>query len=321
MTFRPGKRQRVELRRLNPAEPALQQFKALKQITSLTNQECRAVVSLLHPEGKGHRTGVGRSTSVRKSTGMPAGVWHRWYLDTIHVLATVAASKMWTVALGIGSCCVPVRHATEISCGWLPIPMRRMGANVLAAPAARKVALLYLAWLDFPTLHMEAMWLTASLIKSADANSCTGGYARILKEILERYKEEACNGMAIQNGWCLRAHLCKRMWYFWAITKVSAAPLDARVQRVWKPCIKCSNVLSNGKAEGVSGHVDICATDVSKFQEIILSGVREIANMLESEHGPIQKRRLADSSWVEAFHSKTFCIPFRYSDRLVCQYE
>lgn len=69
MTFRPGKRQRVELRRLNPAEPALQQFKALKQITSLTNQECRAVVSLLHQQvwaehvsTEEHRNACGRLT-------------------------------------------------------------------------------------------------------------------------------------------------------------------------------------------------------------------------------------------------------------------
>lgn len=287
MTFRPGKRQRVELRRLNPAEPALQQFKALKQITSLTNQECRAVVSLLHPEGKGHRTGVGGA----RQYGRAQECLRAFDIDGISIpymsLQLLLQAKcdscpgyrklLRTCAARNGNQLRLIAYTDETH-----------GGNVLAAPAARKVALLYLAWLDFPTLHMEAMWLTASLIKSADANSCTGGYARILKEILERYKEEACNGMAIQMDDACELIFVKDVILLSDHEGFRSA-LGCKGAAGLKPCIKCSNVLSSGKAEGVFGHVDICATDVNKFQEISLSGVREIANMLESEH--VQSKR------------------------------
>lgn len=317
MTFRPGKRQRVELRRLNPAEPALQQFKALKQITSLTNQECRAVVSLLHPEGKGHRTGVGGA----RQYGRAQECLRAFDIDGISIPYT---SLQLLLQAKCDSCpgyrkllrTCAARNGNQLRL--IAYTDETHGGNVLAAPAARKVALLYLAWLDFPTLHMEAMWLTASLIKSADANSCTGGYARILKEILERYKEEACNGMAIQMDDACELIFVKDVILLSDHEGFRSA-LGCKGAAGLKPCIKCSNVLSNGKAEGVSGRY-LC----DRCEQI--SRNKSQRGQRNSKHArvwacPIQKRRLADSSWVEAFHSKTFCIPFRYSDRLVCQYE
>ena len=287
MASKPHKRRRVELRRLDPEEPALQQFKALKQIRSLTNEDCRAVVSLLHPEGKGARTGVGGQCQY----GQAQECLRAFDLDGISIpymsLHQLLQAKCDSCPgyRNILRTCV-ARHGNELRL--IAYSDETHGGNVLAAPAARKVALLYLAWFEFPTLHMEAMWLTASIIKSADANSCTGGYARVLTEILERYKEEAQNGMAIQMDEACELIFVKDVILLSDHEGFRSA-LGCKGAAGLKPCIKCSNVLSNGKGEGIAGHVDICETDITKFQEISLDEVREIANMLESEH--VQSKR------------------------------
>ena len=137
---------------------------------------------------------------------------------------------------------------------------------------------------------MEAMWVTASLIKSADANALTGGYARILKELLQRYQEEACDGMALSlddaGGAC-------ELIFVKEVILLSdhegfRSGLGCKGAAGLKPCIKCSNVLANRK-DDIAGHVNICETDVSKFQEISVRELREIANMLQSEH--VQSKR------------------------------
>ena len=287
MSSRPCKRQRVALHSLNPEEPALNQFKALKQIRSLTNEECRAVVSLLHPEGKGARTGVGGERQYGKAQECLRAF-------DVNGISIPYMSLQLLLQAKCDSCpgyrnllrTHAARNGNQLRL--IAYTDETHGGNVLAAPASRKVALLYLAWLEFPTLHMEAMWLTASIIKSADANACDGGYARIMKEILERYKEEACNGMAIEMDDACELIFVKDVILL-SDHEGFRSVLGCKGAAGLKPCVKCSNVLSNGKAQGVAGHVDVCEADVNKFQELSLTEVREMAAMLESEH--VQSKR------------------------------
>ena len=281
------KRRRVEPRRLDPRQCPQEQFQSLKQIKSLTNEECRQVIGLLNATGKKQRT----CSQAKDMYGPAQDCLRAFKLDRLEVpymsLAGLLQAKCDSCAF-YRRCLreASARHNNKLRL--IVYSDETHGGNVLAAPASRKVVLIYLAWLEFPILYWETVWLTACVLKSTDAQACQGGFASVLTGLLECYKQEAQDGMAIQID-----DTCELL-FIQDIILLSdhegfRSALGCKGAAGLKPCLKCFNLLSNGKAEGVVGHVDVCETDINKFEAMSLDMVTDVAARLEAEH--VQSKR------------------------------
>ena len=281
------RRRRVEPTRLDARQSPQEQFHALKQIKSLTNEECRQVIGLLHATGKHQRT----CTQAKDMYGPAQDCLRAFKVDGLEVpymsLAALLQAKCDSCAF-YRRCLHRAASQHENKLRLIVYSDETHGGNVLAAPAARKVVLIYVAWLEFPILYWEQVWLTACVLKSTDAQSCAGGFASVLTGLLESYKQEAQDGMAIQME-----DSCELI-FIQDIILLSdhegfRSALGCKGAAGLKPCLKCLNVLSNGKAEGVVGHVDVCQNDISKFQSMSLDMVADVAARLEAEK--VQSKR------------------------------
>ena len=281
------KRRRVTATRLDPQQSPHEQFHALKQINSLTNEECRQVLGLLHAEGKRQRT----CTSTKDMYGPAEKCLRAFKLDDVEVpymsLAGLLQAKCDSCAF-YRKCLREAASQNNNKLRLIVYSDETHGGNVLAAPAARKVVLIYLAWLEFSILYWETVWMTACVLKSTDAQACCGGFASVLTGLLECYKQEAQDGMAIQMDDACELIFVKDIILLSDHEGFRAA-LGCKGAAGLKPCLKCLNVLSNGKAESVVGHVDVCERDCSKFEDMSLDMVEEVAARLEAE--TVQSKR------------------------------
>eukprot|EP00435_Cladocopium_sp_Y103_P068397 s463_g31.t1 len=114
------------------------------------------------------------------------------------------------------------------------------GGNTLAATSTRKSTLIYAAFLNFEFLHLEEMWMTLSVIKASDSETCHGGLAGVITALLSFYQEETAHGIPVQVGANYDLLFVPHVVFLSDHEGVRAA-MGCKGAAGFKPCIKCRN--------------------------------------------------------------------------------
>ena len=276
----------MKRRRLHGSDTPREQFATLRQIPSLTQEECRQVVALLHPADEGRKTCSRlqdvhpealpclREVSVERSAGDPL-IAHCMSLTAL-IDAKIKACPLFAACMermfkGHGATQPLIFYADDTQ-----------GGNTLAATSTRKSTLIYAAFLNFEFLHLESLWMTLSVIKASDVETCKGGLASVVTALLSFYRHETDCGLPVRIGdqgyeLLLIPHI---LWL--SDHEAIRSALGCKGSAGYKPCIKCRNVVAAGRA-GTAAHVDITCVDVSRFVKQRQEHVDDIIDVLSSQ--------------------------------------
>ena len=163
------------------------------------------------------------------------------------------------------------------------------GGNVLGAHLRRKAMCSYITILEMDLLWIDAWWLPFSLLRSEDLDQIEGGYAAVLRKLLEIVHSETVDGFPMQFGEdepeLVFFAKCKLIGDHEQVRRSTGAKGAAGI----KPCVKCANVLMLGrKAEG---HVDIECSRSSELQPMTQALVDKIAVYM----APLRGKQLEDA--------------------------
>ena len=275
----------MKRRRLHQEDAPREQFSVLRQIPTLTHEQCRQVVALLHPEDEG------RHTCVRPKDAHPHALP---CLRDISIETDATPLKVHLMSLSA------LIDAKVKLCPLYAACMQRMyrlygpkqplifyaddtqGGNTLAATATRKSTLVYAAFLNFEFLHLETLWLTLSVIKASDTERCKGGLAAVVSALLNFYREETECGIPVKIG-DEGYELVFIPYVLWLSDHEAVrAALGCKGSAGYKPCIKCMNVVAAGRSASVA-HVDITCADVSRFAKQSQEDVEDIIELLSAQ--------------------------------------
>eukprot|EP00435_Cladocopium_sp_Y103_P076014 s59_g73.t1 len=156
------------------------------------------------------------------------------------------------------------------------------GGNTLAATSTRKSTLIYAAFLNFEFLHLEEMWMTLSVIKASDSETCHGGLAGVITALLSFYQEETAHGIPVQVGANYDLLFVPHVVFLSDHEGVRAA-MGCKGAAGFKPCIKCRNCVSLGRATALASHADISCVEKERFLEQRHEDVQDILRVLRTE--------------------------------------
>ena len=275
----------MKRRRLNPSDAPREQFASLRQIPSLTQEECRKVVALLHPAEEGRKTCSRlqdvhplalpclREISVKRA-GMPLSV---------NCMSLPALIDAKTKACPLFAACLERmfdQHGRNQTLIFYADDTQ--GGNTLAATSSRKSTLIYAAFLNFEFLHLESLWMTLSVIKAADIETCDGGFAAVASALLTFYRQETECGVPVRIGAKGYELLFIPQILWLSDHEAIRAALGCKGSAGFKPCVKCRNVVAAGRAASPS-HVDITCVDVTQFVKQRHEDVEDIIQVLSSQ--------------------------------------
>lgn len=278
-------------RKLNVDDSPKEQFLALRQIVTLTQQDCREIVALLR--------NADSSKTCTKSKEV--------YLDALPCLKELRVpltegghmtvpcmSLVGLLQKKVDSCPlfaeslrrVVARDATRVRLAIYCDDAQ--GGNVMAAKATMKASLIYAIFLDFPILHLENLWLTLAVVKARDVARCKGGLAAVMTELFCAYKAELENGLAIEITKGDPDLMFVPQITYLADHEGLRASLGCKGASGIKPCLKCFNIVSLGRAEGIPNHLDIASTEHQLFKSMTQSMLNEIARIFSEQ--PTRKK-------------------------------
>eukprot|EP00435_Cladocopium_sp_Y103_P035285 s2116_g9.t1 len=281
----------MKRRKLDPAESLQDQFTALRQIPSLTQSQCRQVVALLHGDEEGG------STCKRLQHAHPLAlpclrqtlVPREGAPLTIHCMSLRALIEAKTKACPLFAACMERMY--RMHGPRQPLIFYAddtQGGNVLAAPATRKSTLVYAAFLNFEFLHLDSLWMTLSVIKATETETCRGGLASVMTALLTFYQNETEHGIPVLVGGNYELLLIPHVIFLSDHEGVRAA-MGCKGSAGFKPCIKCRNVLMLQRAQDLPAHVDISCTEPALFVSQSQGDVEDILALLQSQ--PTKKKR------------------------------
>ena len=248
-------------RKLNVDASEKEQFLALRQIVTLTQQDCRQVVALLR-DTECSKT-CSRSNDVYtealsclRELRVPLTEGGHLSLPCMS-LADLLQKKVETCPLFAESLRPviardPLRVRLAIYCD------DAQGGNVMSAKATMKAPLIYAIFLDFPILHLENLWLTLAVIKARDVAKCS--LAACMTELFTFYKLEMEHGLAIEITKGDPDLIFVPEIVYLGDHEGLRASLGCKGAAGVKPCLKCANVVGLGRAEGMVDHFDIAST-------------------------------------------------------------
>ena len=278
-------------KRLREEDSPAEQFATLRQVKSLSLQECRNIVSLLKIDERGKRTcsrmrqKYTEALPCLREIAVPMGSGLTLKQPCMSLPALVQAK--------VQACPFYAQNLTaayHTSKGHLRLILyadEAHGGNVLAATHARKATLVYAAFVDFPVLHLESQWLTLAVVKHNDSQQCVGGLAAVLCELMSFYREETLHGMTIDVAGDPTLLFIDSVCFLADHEGVRAA-MGCKGAAGIKPCVKCRNVLAGERHTYVEGHVGIGELNFSKFWPMTQMVVDECVVALQSQ--PTQAR-------------------------------
>ena len=281
-----------------------EQFQLLRQITSLTKAQCRQILSVVREDGKGSRT-VSRSKHLYTEV-----------LPALRVLRThgKASSEVRLHFLHLPT----ILEAKAKECGHFRRALSQQRhltmvfysdectpGNVLSPDTTRKSCMVYVTFLHMP-LHLEASWMTLSVIRAKDIRRCTGGFPAIVRGLLEQIRADTQDGMVISLDSGPELLFIDRVL-------VLADHEGMRALSGWKgssgyrPCFKCANVVSLDGARPAS-FVDIANSDITRLQPLSHTNLCEIRQELDSLSSTTTKLQEAEKllGWKFQELSKSF---------------
>ena len=262
-----------------------EQWHKLQALPSLNAEQCRKIVSALSEDGSGGR--MMQRQAERHPTTLPL-------LRTVQVPGksrevTVQHFQLSELLQAKADSCRAFRAALakviRKSGGRLRLVYYADEAtpgNVLSPLLNRKTMLSYITFLELEGLHQESRWLTLSLMRTSQIARCQGGFAGVLRSLLETVQTEAKDGFPLQ----LSAEEGPRLVF---ISRVLILGDHEQLRQCTgakgasgkKPCLKCRNVLSLGHTD-IRGHCDVQEHDTSKFLPQTQTGVLAILRHLQS---------------------------------------
>lgn len=298
---------RLKRRRLSADDAPADQFQALRQIPSLSHQDCRAVIALLSGQDRISRTST-RATQLYKDAWeclrdiqVPTATGH---------LPVPCMSLPEMIRVKMKNC--PLYAAAFEEMVQKQGHHLRMilhvddaqGGNVLAPLQARKGTLVYATFVGLPLIHLEPFWLTLSVIKASDVATCLGGLCSVVASIMEMIRSETNTGFPVDlsNG--------PTLVFVSSLLLLSdheglRAASGCKGAAGVKPCVKCSNVLAVNRAD-TAGHVRIDCSDPSKFRAMTQRKVEEAATILGRQPNKTQleeTEKLVGFTWANLQHS------------------
>ena len=276
----------MKKRRLLVDDTPREQFATLRQIPSLTQNQCREVVALLHPEDEGRRTCSRiedahvealpclRSLQVEREELAPL---------TIHCMSLqgLLAAKIRTCPL-FAKCVTQMFQQHGPRSPLIMYVDDTQGGNTLAPLQTRKSTLVYCAFLHQPLLHLESLWLTLSVVKATDAATCPGGLCSVVSSLMTFYEEETRHGLVVDVAGESQLMFVPHVLFLSDHEGVRAS-LGCKGASGVRPCIKCKNVLGQGRAASVPGHEDVTCSDIRRFVRSTQEHVEETLRVLQAQ--------------------------------------
>ena len=276
----------IKKRKLNVADPEKEQFRALRQIVTLTQQDCRQIIALL--QDKESSKTCSRSDDVY-TQALPCLRELRVPLTEGGHLSVPCMSLVDLLQKKVNTCPlfaeslrrVIARDATHVRLAIYCDDAQ--GGNVMAAKASMKASLIYAIFLDFPILHMENLWITLAVLKARDVAKCKGGLASVMSELLCFYKAEFDNGLPIEITKGDPDLIFVPKIVYLADHEGLRASLGCKGAAGIKPCLKCFNILGLGRAGEIPNHFDIASTEHQHFRTMTQTTLNEVAGILAAQ--------------------------------------
>ena len=271
---------------MNVADPEKEQFRALRQIVTLTQQDCRQIIALL--QDKESSKTCSRSDDVY-TQALPCLRELRVPLTEGGHLSVPCMSLVDLLQKKVNTCPlfaeslrrVIARDATHVRLAIYCDDAQ--GGNVMAAKASMKASLIYAIFLDFPILHMENLWITLAVLKARDVAKCKGGLASVMSELLCFYKAEFDNGLPIEITKGDPDLMFVPKIVYLADHEGLRASLGCKGAAGIKPCLKCFNILGLGRAGEIPNHFDIASTEHQHFRTMTQTTLNEVAGILAAQ--------------------------------------
>ena len=309
----------MKRRGLDPKASHLEQFRALQQVSSLTDSARREVIRHAHAGIIDAVRIVDLGNDVRMPLlDIPALVQQK--VNACGVFKKILRSA---VRQHRGHLCM-ILYVDEVIAG-----------NPLRPEPSRKALVGYTAFLECSHLWLESMWLTYFLIRSEEMSTAEGGCAGVLNRALLAARASTREGFAV--GWSEGD--CDLLFCTEVLFLADADGL--RMATGWKgaaairPCPKCSNVVANGRS--APGYVDITGApelcQLCSHEELMaifehLTGITKKGELMEAEKLLGWKREELRASfltnpdlrgWIRLEHLHVDPMHIYYSNGLVAQ--
>lgn len=284
-------------RKLDLEAPLENQLKGILQgIPKLDVQTAREFLQLLHADDK-H---TGRGTGHKRKQLFPEALatMQPYPLDVAH-----PRRQMWMVSLPallqrkVDSCALfreCFRQALQKRCFRQALQKRRnhlevliywdeaVPGNPLSPDLARKSALWYVGFPDFPVVFLDTCWLTLACCRTEDLQQTEEGYCKAMTKMLRALVNEVKDGFAITFGEDAEL-VCIRKISFLADGDGIRACTGSKGASGKKCCFRCTNVLS-GNHIAVPGHEHISSHAVENFEASSIATICSIATYLRGIH-------------------------------------
>ena len=275
----------MKRKKLDAHAPLGEQFHTLRQIPCLTNQACREVLTLLNEDDRGRGTAMRAKSSHRKSWPMlrelklPRSDEKEhvvYYMDFPSLVQAkvdscpLFAESLSRAAKKMANCLRVIYYTDEVVCG-----------NNLGPQLQRKSALSYVAFLDFPQLSYESMWMTLSLCRHDEISTLLHGHHGMTAALLCQLKAASQNGFAINLKTGPELLWIKEILILGDHEEVRAMTGSKGAAAI-KPCLKCYNVLAMFRERAVN-HVSIAETDIKKCALQSTAGLQEVLDILRRQ--------------------------------------
>ena len=277
----------MKRKKLDAHAPLEEQFHTLRQIPCLTDQACREVLTLLNEDDRGRGTAMRAKISHRNSWPMLRELKlprsdEKEHVDVVYYMdfpslvqakvdsCPLFAESLSRAALKMANCLRVIYYTDEVVCG-----------NNLGPQLQRKSALSYVAFLDFPQLSYESMWMTLSLCRHDEISTLLHGHHGMTAALLGQLKAASQNGFAINLKTGPELLWIKEFLILGDHEEVRAMTGSKGAAAI-KPCLKCYNVLAMFRERAVS-HVSIAETDIKKCALQSTAGLQEVLDILRRQ--------------------------------------
>eukprot|EP00435_Cladocopium_sp_Y103_P050510 s1676_g15.t1 len=161
--------------------------------------------------------------------------------------------------------------------------------------------------------------MTLSVVKASESETCRGGLASVITALMTYYHNETSHGIPVKVGENYELLFVPHVVFLSDHEGVRAC-MGCKGSAGFKPCIKCSNIVSSGRASDLPSHEDISCVEVSRFKRQTQEDVEDIVNVLRAQTSK-KRREEAEAAdrlislqqqHMQAFfaaHTKDVCRP------------
>ena len=151
--------------------------------------------------------------------------------------------------------------------------------NVLHARQPRKANMVFFSFLEFPLLSLDAMWLPLAAMRAQAVKEAGATYAVVMRALLEATRAAVQDGFPVElssGPALLFIDQCILLGDHEGLRSLSGCKGAAG----FKPCLKCTNVLANGKLRP-PGYVGLGCADAAHFALQTDEGLAETLKYLQ----------------------------------------